>query len=306
MTDTVAPPRPPLASYRTDVHSQYGEDGVIAEILERIRGAVPLDGWCVEFGAWDGVYLSNTCHLIRSKGYRAVLIEGSPEKHAELCRNHPSDDVIKVCRFVTLDGESTLDRVLDATPVPAGFDFLSIDIDGCDYHVLESLKGHRPKVICVEFNPTIPNEVEFVQPRDLSVQRGSSARSMVKLAASMGYSLVAVTDCNLFLVEGSLVKAVVGDDAPSLEHLRDDSGARCFVFCGYDGTLLTSVPVRLPWHGLQADAGDLQLLPRFLRSYLPEYGAAQRAGFRLLHVLRFERARLRRWAAALPWASRRN
>jgi hypothetical protein len=168
MTNPTAPPGPPLASFRKNVHSQYGEDGLVAEILERIRGSVPLDGWCVEFGAWDGVYLSNTCDLIRSRGYRAVLIEGSPEKYVELCRNHPSDDVIKVRRFVMLDGESTLDRVLAETPIPSGFDFLSIDIDGCDYHVLETLKVHRPKVICVEFNPTIPNEVEYVQARDSS------------------------------------------------------------------------------------------------------------------------------------------
>ena len=45
---------------------------------------VKLDKWCVEFGAWDGVYCSNTCHLIRDKEYKAVLIEGDKSKFSEL------------------------------------------------------------------------------------------------------------------------------------------------------------------------------------------------------------------------------
>ena len=48
---------------------------------------VKLDKWCVEFGAWDGVYCSNTCHLIRDKGYKAVLIEGDKSKFSELKKN---------------------------------------------------------------------------------------------------------------------------------------------------------------------------------------------------------------------------
>ena len=31
-----------------------------------------------------GVYLSNTCHLVRDLGWDGVLIEGSAEKFAEL------------------------------------------------------------------------------------------------------------------------------------------------------------------------------------------------------------------------------
>ena len=59
------------AEHATNVHSQNGEDGVIAEILDRLP---ELDRWCVEFGAWDGVHLSNTRHLIESRDFGAVLI----------------------------------------------------------------------------------------------------------------------------------------------------------------------------------------------------------------------------------------
>ena len=74
-------------------YSQNGEDGIIEEILDRLSKHVALDGWCSEFGAWDGVYLSNTCYFIREKNYRAILIEGNVEKVQELTRNFPDEKI---------------------------------------------------------------------------------------------------------------------------------------------------------------------------------------------------------------------
>src|SRR5579872_645620 len=155
----------PLNAYAHNVYSQFGEDGIVAEIIHRIELHIAIDKWCVEFGAWDGVYLSNSYQLIKNKGYKAVLIEGDAKRHADLCKNIPSDEVIKLCEFVHFEGASSLDNILKKTNIPVDFDFMSIDIDGCDYHIWASLTDYRPKVICIEFNPTIPNEVEFVQPK---------------------------------------------------------------------------------------------------------------------------------------------
>ena len=44
-----------LLNYRSNIYSQNGEDGIISEILQRLN----LDQrnlWCVEFGAWDGMF----------------------------------------------------------------------------------------------------------------------------------------------------------------------------------------------------------------------------------------------------------
>lgn len=99
-----------LSDYAISNHySQFGEDGILEEIFNRLERHVTLDGWCSEFGAWDGVYLSNTCHLIRNKNYKAVLIEGDNSKVRELNKNFPSNDVIKILRFVTFEGDNSLD-----------------------------------------------------------------------------------------------------------------------------------------------------------------------------------------------------
>ena len=36
--------------------------------------------------------------------------------------------------------------------LPKDFDFLNVDIDGNDIHLIESLKNFKPNVICVEVN----------------------------------------------------------------------------------------------------------------------------------------------------------
>ena len=50
--------------------SQDGEDRAIAALLDLLPNRT---GWCVEFGAGDGIHLSNSRDLIISRGYQAVL-----------------------------------------------------------------------------------------------------------------------------------------------------------------------------------------------------------------------------------------
>ena len=55
--------------------SQGGEDGILEEIFRRIPVSANQTAkrrWCVEFGAWDGVHLSNTRQLLKSKEWGAV------------------------------------------------------------------------------------------------------------------------------------------------------------------------------------------------------------------------------------------
>jgi len=50
-----------LLDYRKDVTSQTGEDGIIDKVFEIIG---TQSKWCVEFGAYDGKFCSNTYNLI--------------------------------------------------------------------------------------------------------------------------------------------------------------------------------------------------------------------------------------------------
>ena len=255
-----------------NIYSQNGEDGIIEKILDKLKCA-DIDKWCVEFGAWDGIHLSNTYNLIKNEQYSAVLIEGDKAKFKDLNKNIPQKEVIKICKFIKFEGKDTLDGILKTTPIPMGFDLLSIDIDGCDYHIFDSLEYYRPKIICIEFNPSVPNEVEYVQPRDFNVKRGASAKSIINLANKKGYDLVDVTLCNIFLVRNDLSGLVTGGKTIRLEDIRDDSNSKVFLFTGYDGTVLSNKEeLSIAWHtGIPMRISKMQYMPKYLRTYYNNY-----------------------------------
>lgn len=270
----------PLRDFSLNVYSQNGEDGIIAEILSRFSNAgVSNDEWCVEFGAWDGIYLSNTYSLIKDQGYKAVLIEGDAAKHKVLCKNIQRADVYKICRFVDFDGESTLDKILETTPIPKDFDLLSIDIDGCDYHIFKSMEIFKPKIVCIEYNSNIPNEVEYIQDKDFLIKRGSSARSLLNLANKKNYSLVEVTHTNLIIVRNDLMQHVL-PNKPTLEELRDDNEKKIFIFAGYDGTILSNKSkLNFPHHEIHCNIEKIQYLPKHLRKFPSDYNRLKRYAF---------------------------
>lgn len=287
-------------SFRMNVTSQFGEDGIIGELLLRLNGPdATQPRWCVEFGAWDGEHLSNTFNLITNKGYHAVLIEADKERFDQLCRNLPQDSVVKVNAFVALEGGFALDSILSRTSIPVDFDVLSIDIDGNDYYILESLKIYHPKLVCIEFNPTIPNAVDYVQSRDFRVKRGASAKSIAALASAKGYAVVASTACNLILLDRRCLSSVGLPTEPNLDEVRDDVESRRYLFCGYDGTVMLSEPMHIPWHGLSITEKQLQVLPSFLRHFPDDYTSVQRLLFHILKALRKPRDACRRMSEIL-------
>ena len=57
-------------------------------------------------------------------------------------------------------------------------------------------------------------------------------------------------------------------------------------FWGYDGTLLLSKPLRMPWHGMDVSEGELQTLPSALRRFPDDYNALQWTAFQFLRAIR--------------------
>ncbi|MCP3958747.1 MAG: FkbM family methyltransferase [bacterium] len=278
-------PRPAtwLLDSRADVYSQTGEDGVVLAILETVA---ENDRWCAELGAWDGQLLSNTCNLIENRDYRAVLIEGDAAKFERLRERHGANERVSTLhRMVGLGGANGLDAALSATPISEDFDFLSIDVDGNDYHIWASLTDYRPKVVCVEFNPTIATEVEFVQEPDPGVSQGSSLRSLVELGGTKGYELVAVLPFNAFFVRSEYFSRFgIADNRP--EVLRTDTSRVTHIFHGFDGTLFLRGYSKIHWHGLDLDESRIQQVPKIFRRYPGTFGRTTMALFRWYRRLR--------------------
>jgi hypothetical protein len=272
-----------LLEHQGNIYSQSGEDGVIEKVLESLPDR---DNWCVEFGAWDGKYLCNVRNLIENKGFSSVLIEASKQKFLELKDNYKGQsNVFLVNQFVGFQSNDNLDNILEGTPIPRNFDFLSIDIDGNDYHVWKVVDRYRPKSVCIEFNPTIPSEIDFVQDANPLLNQGSSISSIVSLGKQKGYELVSVVGCNAIMVDAKYFPAFqIADNKVSTLWVNRDSIT--YLFIGYDGQVFLAGKQSLPWHGVKLRPSDISVLPAFLRKYPGNYSFFEKALFALYLLFR--------------------
>ena len=161
--------------------------------------------------------------------------------------------------------------------VPNDFDFLSVDVDGNDFHIWKAITKFKPKLILIEFNPTSSNRFDYVQPADPRCNQSSSPAPLVRLGKEKGYELICVTGCNLLFVDERYFENFHIPDN-SLEVMRDEDEVT-HVFLGFDGSLLVDGPALHRWHGLKLNIG--QPFPRILRGYPPNYTKLQRLLFRV-------------------------
>lgn len=140
-------------------------------------------GYFVEFGACDGIHLSNTYLLEKNHGWTGILSEPAPSYYKDLllnrsCHSDPlcvADETGKTMKFVEVDynndkGLSGLEEfvfqdhhsntrkehsitydvdtislkdLLDKYDAPDSIDFLSIDTEGSEYSILEAYDFSR-------------------------------------------------------------------------------------------------------------------------------------------------------------------
>ncbi len=258
-----------LAECAKNVTSQRGEDGIIEKIFEVIGTKNKV---CVDVGAGDGDRTSNTWNLLNLRGWSGVLFEPkeSAFKSLEWRYKHRRDIVVvrKPISFMRGHADAALSiSVGGETIVPLTFDFLSIDIDGCDYHVWEAVKAYKPRVVAIEHNYTVPIDVEFVQPKDMTVNQGSSLKSLCLLGKQKGYELVAATEVNaIFVREEDFHLFGIEDNSPeALNPVNEKEKTR--LFQGYDGTLFIVGNDRLVWKNKTITHEDIQVLPKNERIY---------------------------------------
>ena len=179
-------------TYSKNVYSQNGEDGVIEELLKRLDIS---GGWVCEFGAWDGIYLSNTFNLVE-KGFNAVYIEGNSEKYAELLNTVATHSNITPINAL-VDPQNSLDQLLSTTNIPNDFDVLSIDVDSYDYQVWKDVNVYQPKMVIIQINSSVNTNVDYIN--DSVNYLGTGFKSMYELGVEKGYTFVLHTGNMVFV-----------------------------------------------------------------------------------------------------------
>lgn len=289
-----------LLAYACNKHSQGGEDGILNKIFAEIlppeaadHGGGETERWCVDVGAWDGVHLSNTRNLLSQETddtvgcWKGCLIEANPERITSAEKLYAEEGRPQICVSSTigLDGEHSLTETLrkHAPGLPAssangrsGFCFLSIDVDSYDYWIWDGLKDYKPAVVCIEFNPTIPNHILFVQARDESVRQGSSLAALEELAVSLGYRLIETTLYNAFFVLENLweqfrphLPGAEEDIELTIDILHEPPSMGTDLWQLYDGNLCIAGCKKLLWHRVPMDVEKMQVLAKEKRGTFP-------------------------------------
>lgn len=187
-----------LIDHGYNVYSQFGEDGIIEKVFSIIG---PKSRVAIEFGAWDGLHLSNiACLWKHDSSWKGILIEGDAERCKELIANTKGYNCVPIHAWVGIGPDDSLEAILKQYGIRETPDILSIDIDGNDYHILESLKKLRPRLIICEYNPTIPATYDVYAPYSPDNNFGQSVGALNRVAEKKGYKLIALTLTNAFYV----------------------------------------------------------------------------------------------------------
>jgi hypothetical protein len=203
----VSPKR--LNRFEYSTFSQFGEDGIIAEIFNRIK---TTNRYFIEFGVENGEECNTTNLLLQ--GWKGLWIEGNND-HVETIKRtlkkYIEEEQLNILHaFITAEN---IEELFYKGGSPAEPDLLSIDIDRNDYHVWNAINKYRPRVIVIEYNSIYRPGHSFVVPYDPkavwdgSSHFGASLQSFYELGLKKGYKLVACTHSgvNAFFVREDLV-----------------------------------------------------------------------------------------------------
>ncbi len=200
-----------LAHHELKVHSQGGQDGIVAEIFRRIG---TTNRSFLEIGVESGLEC-NTLLLLR-QGWRGYWVEGNPQE-AALARSYFASEIaagqLTIIEKI-LTRENVAQTLRDAG-VPAEVDLLSLDIDRNTWHVWRALESVRARAVAVEYNASFGPHVDWViddAPAlawNGTVNFGASLAAYERLGRERGMALVACTlnGIDAFFVEASLADA---------------------------------------------------------------------------------------------------
>lgn len=221
----------------------------------------------VDIGASDGVTLSNSRLFVES-GYQALLVDADDSRYKKCVENSKLFGNCSVSN-VYVTNSNCLQLLSQAGIDEIGI--LSIDIDGLDLLILKTTIPYNPKIVIIEYNPTIPLHIDFEQQPTHS-NLGNSALAIFNYMASRGYFLRAATQTNLIFSKKP------GFQKFELKDLLNDDETVKGIWVGYNGEIVIDGRpyLEFPWHGLDQRI-RISGIPKTFRVF---YGGGNKSHFK--------------------------
>lgn len=191
-----------IGKHRKKIYSQCGEEGFIEFILQNTSGLKSGDV-VVEFGAGDGLWLSNSFYFIKEHGFDHRLYDGDPK-----------GSIMVTQQWIDMKFAKQEAIEINQTNMPVKL--LLIDLDGNDWHILNTFLTHlvaKPDLVVCEINPIFAREQVAVMPYNSDHVWGNNSYYGMSLKAAEvmmgwhGYHLVFVNDSlNAYFLRRDLVK----------------------------------------------------------------------------------------------------
>jgi hypothetical protein len=254
------------------VFSQWGEDGIIEWILQNL----PIEHKTfIEFGVAN-YREANTRFLIENRNWKGLVMDGS-EANIQALRSdnlYWRFDLTAVAKFITREN---INSVIEENGFSGPLGILSVDIDGNDYWVLESINCVDPGIVICEYNPILGDKYPITIPYEPSFSRlaahssglyfGASIAAAKSLMERKGYEFLGSNSngINAFFVRNDLLchlEPLIADRKayPSLHRdLLDEEGKLMFVGGIKRFNLITHLPVICEDTGQEVIQKDLGL-----------------------------------------------
>jgi hypothetical protein len=189
---------------QSEKFSWLDEEIVLENLLKDLSNQNTIETIYVDIGAGNGAMMSNTAKLAKN-GWKGLAIECSAQSAEEFAKIYTNYPLIKFHRGVVTP--LNVNQLLESYNIPKNFGVLSLDIDGYDYFVLDSLlQQYRPSVIITEINEKIPPPLEFTvlfnetYSWEYNHFYGQSICKLKKLCDKYNYAIVHLEYNNAFIV----------------------------------------------------------------------------------------------------------
>lgn len=186
-----------LADAEFKVFSQFGDDGIIQYLLQQVD--IPEGNRkFIEFGVQD-YQESNTRFLLMNDNWSGLILDGSSRNIDKVVADAQfwRHDLTAVAAFIDRDN---VNELFARNGFQGEIGLLSVDIDGNDYWVWESIDVVNPIIVVSEYNSAFGAEHAVTVPYNPVFQRGAahysnlywgvSLKALCSLAARRGYAFV--------------------------------------------------------------------------------------------------------------------